>query len=122
VTITRRTILWTAPVVTLVAAAPAYATSANPTPDLDPVACRRPGVGKHTKDYFLRTRHRDDVTILGVLIDGREAEPGPHGWETRFTDSRIERPVTVAYALTADLGEVLHWTGKVTFPVCKEMP
>lgn len=122
-TITRRAILWTTPVITVVAAAPAYAASPEPVPDLDPVACRRPGVGKHTKDYFLRTRHRDDVTVLAVLIGGREAEPGPHGWGVReFKDSRIKRDVVVTYVMTASPAEILRWSAEMAFPVCEETP
>lgn len=112
---------WSIPAVTLATAAPAYATSTTPAvPDVSPVACRRPGLGKDTKDYFLRTKHRDGVVVFSVLINGRLAAPTPHGWGVfKQKDSRLKRSVTITYAV-AGSHKTLRWTGEVEFPVCKE--
>lgn len=126
--ITRRGVIrgaaWTAPAIVLAASAPAFATSTDPVdpiPELDPVSCRRPGEGKNTKDYYVRTRHRDEVVVLTVLIGGREAVAGNHGWEVLgFKDSRIKRPVVITYTLAGDPATILRWSNEMTFPVCKD--
>ena len=109
----RRTLLWAAPAVTIATAAPAFATS-TVVPLVAPVGCKRPGVGKHTKDYYVQPHPRPGVVVLTVHIDGQEATPTAHGWEAKgFGDSRRHRAVTV----TTDHGD---WTDVLAFDVCKE--
>lgn len=118
----RRNLLWSVPVVSVAAASPAFATSTqDPTPDCAPVGCKRPGEGQNTKDYYVRTKHRDGVVVLAVLIGGRAAYVSDHGWETRrFKDSRAKRDVVVTYTLASNPGKKLQWSGEVFFPPCKD--
>lgn len=120
---TRRSILWSAPVISVAVAAPAFAKSPlpDPIPDCAPVGCKKPGLGKNTKDYYVRTKHRDDVVVLAVLIGGRAAYMSDHGWETRgFKNSRAKRDVVVTYTLASNPGKNLQWSGEVSFPPCKD--
>lgn len=112
-----RGIAWTAPVVAVVAAAPAYATSA---PVCSPTAeCKQPGEGSNTKDYAIRTNCVSGGDILSVRVYDDKAQvwivatPEADGtWLARgFNDSRRMRLVEI----TTQGGVV---TTSIGFPPC----
>ena len=113
--LTRRTILWSVPAVTVAAAAPAYATSTEPALQCAPVGCKRPGVGGNTKDYFLESIScSQDLTPLSVLIGTKAAEKGEHGWAIYGQgDSEAKLPVQIVFEGGAT------WSGEVKFNPCK---
>lgn len=113
-----RGIAWTAPIVTAIATAPAYATSApvcNPTAD-----CKQPGEGSNTKDYAIRTNCVSGGDILSVRVYDDKAQAwivatpnvSEAAWLAQgFNDSRRMRLVEI----TTQGGVV---TSSIGFPPC----
>jgi len=114
---TRRTLLrtaaWTAPVIGIAAAAPAFAAS---TVTCTPTGCKYPGDGPHTKDYVVSTNCATGQPITDVRIDGKPATRIDAGhWRlANQTDSEAWLPVKVT---TTDGGT---WSGTVQFKPCSQ--
>ena len=113
-----RALAWTAPVVTLACAAPAYATSHEPDCRVT-AECKRPGAGSNTKDYAIRTNCGTDesnITLVEVQQGQAwvEATKQPDGTylAVGFKDSRSTRTVRITFAG----GLVQAYT--VQFPPC----
>ena len=102
---TRRTILWTTPVVAVAATAPAFAASETAC---QPSGFKHPGATR----AWAYELHPDCTsgTIESVTIDGEPAEQRNSGWWVEFDNSRSTRTVVVKFT------DGNHWTGPVFFP------
>jgi hypothetical protein len=120
---TRRTLVrgaaWTAPVIAVAAAAPAFAAS-QPITCAPTAECKQPGEGSNTKDYVVRLNCTSTTPITKVeVFDNKEkvwisASPNGDGTWTApgFNDSRRDRLVR----LTDKYGQEQTYT--VAFPPC----
>lgn len=102
-TVTRRTILWSVPVVTLATAAPAFATSTEPAPAPKcEVKGWRTNHGHKDEDpgthhYHLRAGCGSEK-IAQVTIGGVEAQWDPEEacWTARIIRGGVDQPVVVS--------------------------